>query len=374
MTASVFPQDYRDSRAAFVRRARGAGAGLVTLSHPLQGSDGEAVATDVACFGPEHASRVLIVVSGTHGAEGLCGAGIQAALLERRVHAEHAGAVRIVLVHALNPHGFLDLRRTNEDNVDLNRNFIDHDGGHPDDSAYAEVHADLVPEDWDGPSRARADAALARYVGERGAAALQAAVSRGQYSFADGLFYGGRAAAWSNRTWRRILSSYASAARYLAVVDLHSGLGARGACELISGAAPGSREHSVAGWWFGDELVVPGLDSTAPPATGFMAGSLAQVLPDAHGALVVAEFGTLPFDVVFNALRADNWLHARPGRAQRDSRLWRETKATMEEAFVGRDAAWQEAVTERGVAIVRRALGGLLDTLDGNTARRGVAQ
>ena len=97
-------------------------------AHPLPGSDGLVVATDVASFGRREARRVLIVVSGTHGVEGLCGAGVQLGLLDRSLPGVLDDDVRLVLVHALNPHGFLGLHRTNEDNVDLNRNFVAHDG------------------------------------------------------------------------------------------------------------------------------------------------------------------------------------------------------------------------------------------------------
>jgi hypothetical protein len=355
----AFPAGYRDSREAFLARCRAAGATLQSHPHPLRGSDGEGVATDVASFGPREARRVLFDVSGTHGVEGLCGAGIQLDLLDRGLGRTPGKDQRVVLVHALNPHGFLDLHRTTEDNVDLNRNFVAHDGRYPDDAAYSEVHPLLVPEEWEGPTRRAADRALDEYVAQRGARSLQAAVSRGQHTYADGLFYGGRAASWSNRLWRSLLREHAGSATHVAVLDLHSGLGARGACELISGATAGSAELDAARQYFGEELVFPGLDSTAPAGSGYMGLSIAEELPHARGALVVAEYGTEPFDRVFNALRADNWLITHGHRVDQPRR--RDMRAEMAATFVGRDAAWQQAVLERGHAICRRALAGLGD-------------
>ena len=46
--------------------------------------------------------------------------------------------VAIVLVHALNPFGFAWRRRWNENNVDLNRNFLDDRSFLDGDAAYAE--------------------------------------------------------------------------------------------------------------------------------------------------------------------------------------------------------------------------------------------
>jgi hypothetical protein len=370
MTTGDFPADYRTSRADFLELCSGVGARVESFEHPRVGSDGRSVATDVAWFGAADAERVLLVVSGTHGVEGLCGAGVQLALLRRGLHQQLDSRVRLGLVHALNPHGFLDLRRTNEDNVDLNRNFLDHAGPYPDDSAYAELHALLVPADWDGPTRAAADAQLVELAASRGPAALQAAISGGQYTFANGLFYGGRAPAWSNVLWRELLQRCSARLRYLAVVDLHSGLGQRGACELISGAAPGSSELRLARSWFGEGIVFPGLTSTAPAAVGYMGSSLAQCVAHAGSALVVAEIGTVPFDRIMQALRADNWIHA---YGERNSSLWRDTKAQMEGAFVGRDSDWQETVAARAVAVCERALAGLLDTADEKLVAAGAA-
>jgi hypothetical protein len=361
VSIALFPRDYRASRRAFLDACSAGGAGVETFYHPLVGADAEPAAVDVACFGPADAVRVLIVICGTHGVEGLCGAGMQLGLLRAGVQNELGTRVRLVLVHALNPHGFLELRRTNEDNVDLNRNFVDHARPYPTNDAYSEVHPMLVPCEWEGPQRTAADEALARFVAMRGMGALQAAVSAGQYSFPDGLFYGGRAPAWSNVLWRALLYRVAGRARFAAVIDLHSGLGRRGACELISGARPGSIEHRLAERWFGAQIVFPGLTSTAPAAGGYMGTSLAEVLPDVASALVVAEIGTVGFEEILSVLRADNWQHA---HGRRDSKQWRETKAAMRAAFVGSDADWSEAVVGHAIEVCRRAIAGLLDTPD----------
>lgn len=346
--SQCFSPSYAVARERFLEGAAARDAQLSLFEQ----SDG--LATDIACFGPDGAANVFIVISGTHGVEGFCGSGIQNALLRSALIEQLPDDTALVFVHALNPHGFAYLRRTNEDNVDLNRNFLNHAAGtYPDDAAYSEVHAALVPESWSGPTRIAADAALARYAAEHGAAVLQAATCRGQFSHADGLFYGGRKPVWSNTVWRSILQTHAQNAKRLAVLDIHSGLGARGACELICGARPGSREHQLARHWFGEDLVFPGSTSTAPEAKGYMGDSIAQTLPAVEGALVVAEFGTLEFAAVLQALRADNWLHA---RGQPDSPMGRDIKQEMRRAFTGDDEQWQRAVVDRSLELVRHTL------------------
>jgi hypothetical protein len=359
-TAGAIPASYAASRRAFRRRCAALGLPLSQWTlDDHRGPAGEELATDVARIGPGDAARLLVLVSATHGIEGFCGAAVQNALLAGDPAAMLPPDSAILLIHALNPYGFAHLRRTNEDNVDLNRNFLDFSRPTPPNPAYDEVHPLIVPDDWDGPARAAADRALAGFVAERGARALQAAVSGGQWDHADGLFYGGAAPSWSNRAWFEILGRHAAAARLVAVIDFHTGLGARGACELISGAAANSDELVLATRWFEGDIVFPGLSSTAPAAQGFMGATLAGALPDARGALVVAEFGTVPFEPILAALRADNWLHARGDPA---SPLGAAIKAGMRAAFYGTDAAWREAILDRGFALIRHALAAMAAT------------
>ena len=48
-----------------------------------------------------------------------------------KVARQVAGRLGVVLVHGLNPYGFAHFTRTTENNVDLNRNFIDRSEGPP---------------------------------------------------------------------------------------------------------------------------------------------------------------------------------------------------------------------------------------------------
>ena len=63
----------------------------------------------------------------------------------------HAGDrpadVRVVMIHALNPYGMAWVRRVNEDNVDLNRNFIDwSEPSSGECTDYDTIAADVVPD------------------------------------------------------------------------------------------------------------------------------------------------------------------------------------------------------------------------------------
>ena len=72
-------------------------------------------------------TSALVVSSGLHGVEGFFGSAVQIAWLEGhagRLAGDASRPPALVFVHAINPHGFAWRRRWNENNVDLNRNFL----------------------------------------------------------------------------------------------------------------------------------------------------------------------------------------------------------------------------------------------------------
>lgn len=340
---------YRAARADFVARARAAGARLHTYRNPA----GPQLSTDVAVLGAPDPARTLLVVSGTHGIEGHAGSAIQ----RHRLAGLAAAGCRVVLVHALNPYGFEHDRRVNEDNVDVNRNFQDF-AGLPVNVDYRRVHPLLVPADWEGPAHQRAQQELLGVLAELGLERLQTAVTRGQHEFADGLFYGGRTPTWSNLTLRRIVREQLAGARQVAYVDLHTGLGARGAGETIfrGGDDAGALARALA--WYG-----PGVTSSeagtssSTPIGGNTARAVVQELP--AGTLVTAitlEFGTREGLAVLAALQGDNWFAAAGRRGEARHTPIREA---MLEAFAPRDGQWRRQVLRRGGEVLDQALAGL---------------
>ena len=62
--------------------ARIANASIHRYDNPTKGPAGEALSCDVARVGPEDAQKIVVAISGTHGAEGFCGSGAQVAMLD----------------------------------------------------------------------------------------------------------------------------------------------------------------------------------------------------------------------------------------------------------------------------------------------------
>jgi len=351
--ALLFPRDYAEARSRFTVLADAAGFSRISHVHPsARGPLGEELVCDVAWRGPTDPDTLLLINSGTHGVEGFCGSGCQAALLTDAVLDTLPPTTAVLLVHAINPYGFAWLRRTNEDNVDLNRNFVAFDDAKAN-PAYDEIHGWLIPEDWDGPARAEADTSIARFIESRGARSFQSALSTGQYQHPDGLFYGGREPSWSNRVWRSILSAHCMRARTVIGVDLHTGLGPCGIGEAI--CVTDEAEFRRARALFGEDVTwTGGADSVSARVTGSLVHAAHEELGQGRLTMIGLEYGTHPIDVTLEALRAEAWLSA---RGHLDTAQGRAIKQALRDAFFVDEPEWKRAVVRRFFDLVKRSAG-----------------
>ena len=357
-TESYFGYNYSSARHLFVDAAASGADAAWCFPHPGDGPDQEELALDIAWLGPPDASQVAIIGSGTHGAEGLCGSGCQVGMLQQDFRSLLPADTALVLVHGNNPHGFAHIRRVNEHNIDLNRNFVDFSAELPEPSAYAELHPWLVPSDWTGAAREAADTAIADYIERVGHVAYQRAMSQGQYAFRDGLFYGGTEPSWSRRTLEEFARKRLTHAKRVAIVDFHTGLGPRAYGEIIGRGSADDPRYQRARAWYGDDVrsALVG-DSASVPLNGTIDYGYQRACPQAEVTAVTLEFGTLPFDQVSDAIRADNWLYARGGGSE--SKLFADIKAQIRAAFYGDDADWRASIWARGQEVVRQALRGV---------------
>jgi hypothetical protein len=355
--SEYFSATYADARAKFLTAARRAGADPAAHVHPLRGPAGEELATDVAWLGPGNAQSVLVMSSATHGVEGFCGSAVQTAWLEDGGARQRPEQVAVLLIHAVNPHGFAWLRRANEDNVDLNRNWIDFTRPPPMNAGYDQLRDAICPRDWSAETLARTEAELEAYAAEHGDRGLQAAVTGGQWNDPKGVFYGGQSPTWSRRIITSILTERLHRARHVAILDFHTGLGRYGYCERILPATPGDPSIARAAAWFGVGNAHPGSEASASAAVqGDNLTGAARVLPHAEVTAMALEFGVAPLWTMLNAVRADCWLHT---HGELHSELGKTIKTRLKAAFCADDAVWEGMLLGQALSICRQALTGL---------------
>ena len=355
---SFFSANYPEARDKFLKSCAALGLPVESHLNPnAKGAFGEDLFMDVARIGSRTTSKVLFLMSGTHGVEGYCGSGVQIGFLQTEFFAQLPEDLSVVLIHAMNPYGFSHDRRVNEDNVDLNRNFRDFSSQGLPHSDYSKIHAHILPEDWEGPARAAANKQLALFIEEHGMRTFQTAVSGGQYQHADGVFYGGNRPTWSNEAFRQVVRDHAQDAETVGLLDFHTGLGPYGYGELIS---LGSLDQkSFARNWFGDQVTDPDAGtSSSAPVVGTVGHGVAEVLNDAHIAFIALEYGTRDLTQVLTALRADNWLYH---KGDVSSDLGKSIKAEIRDAFYPDEETWKEMIWTRASEVTSKALKGLGD-------------
>ena len=252
---SPFSGSYREAREKFAEAAQAAGASLSSIAHPLTGPRGEELAIDTAWLGPPDAGTILLCISGVHGAEGYAGSGAQIAWLTTRTGRALPEGVAALFIHGANPWGFAHGLRGTEDNIDINRNWLDHARPHPANPLYAEIHDALCPQDLSAKSVDAMLDAGGRFVQAHGQWALEDAISRGQYSHPDGYHFGGTHYAWSTLKLQELLRTSLARARHVAYADFHSGPVGNGETIFLCFSPQGSPEHARAGSWWGEDAL-----------------------------------------------------------------------------------------------------------------------
>ncbi len=345
---------YVDARAAFLEAAASANARLTSIPHPLTGLDGEPLFVDVAEVGPDidSDSNVIIVVSGTHGVEGYLGSALQRHHLET-LDPDPTGGPTLVFVHALNPHGFSWVRRVNEDNVDLNRNFIDWSSPVPQNADYADIAEALVPGSWSEDDQQRTLGVLMESLEVIGLERFQQIVSGGQYDHPTGIFYGGAEPTWSNRWLTEFLTERLRAVERVAIIDLHTGLGPWGHGELISSSAPGSPMFDRQTEWWNEVTSLLDGSSVSAELAGEWMGSIGALAPHAELTSIAIEYGTVDPITVLQSLRADAVLHASGDPTGPAAAAIRHQ---VRGAFVDDDPAWLEGCWPRYRAVVTASI------------------
>jgi hypothetical protein len=362
LVAACFSPSYASARAKFLLAADRAGARVDVLVNTVAvAPDGGTLSTDVAVLGPADAETALLVFSGTHGPEGFVGSAAQIALLEAIGAGAQPPPVRVVLVHAINPWGFAHVSRTTENNVDLNRNFIDWSAPPPVNEAYAELHPLLCPTQWTPQALESANAARAAWIATHGQDRYVDVTNKGQYSHSDGLNYGGSGREWSNQALETIVARHLAGVKRIALIDWHTGLGERGEpFFLCFNEQGGPGWQRACAWWGSERVETKGGfgGSGRPKYTGLLFHGVEQFASGAEVTGAVVEFGTGDMDEMRLALQVDRFLKfgGELPAAQRAA-----MRERLLDAFSPFSPDWQRSTLGHAIEIQHQALRGAAD-------------
>lgn len=343
---TLFPADYYAGREAFLAAAKAANARIETFEHPTARGPGDRpIWIDVATLGDEDAPFGLGFVSGTHGPEGYVGTAAQVGFLTSNL-LDKATGLRVVLLHAHCAFGYAWDTRFNEDNIDLNRNYLDFDQKPwPVNEGY-EALADIIElQDLEPETLEASNRAMLVFAMENGFPALQAAITAGQYSHANGLFWGGNGPSWSRNIMESSFVGALKNCKRTIIIDWHTGLGPPGYGEVIYQKRIGTPEWEAGQRVFEDQCCSP-LDGTSSSAAlnGTLDTALEALLAPAETIFVALEFGTVETKEVISATRAASWLHTKGDRHGPQSA---EIRATSKAAFTLDTPQWRADVWVR---------------------------
>ena len=357
-----FSETYAHARARFLAMANERGAQVESISAQTKVAVEPEPFTDVALIGPRDASRSLVVVSGTHGPEGLTGSACQQALLDELGDADLPEGVSVLLVHAINAWGVAKGLRCTEEGMDLNRNYADFDAGLPllesANAEYDAMHAFLhrlageVPADAfvaDGPSL------LVKTCGEDAVNTL----FQGQYRHADGVGFGGFVRSAARRRFEHAVTRYLPASEKVAVVDLHTGLGPHGTGLKLSAVEADSKQAARAKRWYGDDVILINDPASNLPYRVFGATSVgvARALPNAQIVGLTLEYGTFEVDGLVRCILAEFLIrHRREGL---DDEIEEKLKRDIDAFFYPTDDDWRRRVIAQALTVFSQALAGL---------------
>ena len=228
--AESFRTDYEDIRLHLQELSDGLGAEFA--SHPIDESDGLYI-DSFYLPSRDTQTNLVVLTTGVHGIEGYIGAAMLDVFFGEIYPTLDHSDTGVLVVANVNPYGMKHLRRYNENNVDLNRNFIlDWDSfDRASNQEYPKVDTFLGPTGKIGNAlwhEAGFYLSLAKTAITEGADTISDALLTGQYEYPEGVYYGGDGDE-SSTVYLKDVFAWCLESRYENIVhiDIHSGYGPR---------------------------------------------------------------------------------------------------------------------------------------------------
>jgi hypothetical protein len=243
---SYFPSGFDESQKRFWENCRHQIAGPDDFCgrFPLPSPTDKDLTIDYGFFSRGN-DRLIVIQSGIHGSEAMTGAAVQQLVLKEYLTRLLDRHFDVFLIHALNPYGFKYGRRTDEFNVNLNRNFAvdakDYGKRNPD---YERLRSLFEPTGAVRDVGLSAFGIHARFIGRVigdgfSATPLTIGLDSGQYLHPKGMNYGGSAPAQQVAFLKKTLGPImARPYRKILFLDFHTGLGKSGELAIIEGVHP----------------------------------------------------------------------------------------------------------------------------------------
>jgi predicted deacylase len=348
-----YSPDYFAAKRRFVAACERLGIERQSLRLDAPSPTGEPLTIDVAVAGAGRSSRALVVSSGVHGVEGFLGSAVQLAFLEQlSPNWRPRSGSAVILIHAVNPFGFAWQRRFNEDNVDLNRNFLLDDEEYAGAPPLCGAFRQALMRRSNRMKLATVASRLALLAMRHGSRSFWETLPVGQYEYPDWLFFGGSARSQSAAQLDGFFPLLLDTCEEVVHLDFHTGLGRWGDCKLL---LPERDSAANASWWgrhFGvSQVVESNAAGDAYQIRGGFGSWLQARFPQARYRFATAEFGTYSPLRVVRALADELHFHAQAGTRFANH----PARQRLTDTFVPRSVRWRTRALETGLSLIWQA-------------------
>ena len=353
-----FAAEYVTARQRILDCAEKMNLEVETMNITPKGPHNETLSTDIFWIGPTDASKLILHTSGVHGVEGFPGSAAAVWIMEgiRKKHLKLPDGCAIAFAHIINPWGMAWLRRVNEDNADLNRNFLppgEAYEGEPEN--YSKLDHLLNPTSMQN-GREYYTIRASWHAFKLGFSNAKQAVQEGQYTRPKSLQYGGSELAESSRNFVDWCERKLADVDKIVWIDFHTGLGPFGVDSLL--VAEGADETQLK-LRYGKRIqpLDPKKGVAYKIRGGIQAGIEAR-FPDKEWTSITQEFGTIKPIPLLKLARAENRLTQWSGKPPLRL-LQSKERREMLEAFSPKSLKWRKMILQRSRAIIADAIGHL---------------
>lgn len=358
MSSPFWPEDYFASRQKFIELGQSIGAVMESHAVSARGPQSELLSVDVASVTSEEDKHLIIITCGVHGVEGFLGAAVQIEFLQMLAGRGKPADMGIVLIHAANPWGYAHLRRVDENNIDVNRNFID-SSTKPSTTPNGYAALDPVINSQQPPALSGElkywQKAFGLIVRNRGVGRLFATIAQGQYDFPKGVFYGGLKTGESCQLLQNLVTRFAADVDMVSVLDIHSGLGRSGTAMLIGNTNTVSEDKRKR--WiqklYNKRTYLDNDANNAYDATGTFSLWCQKALRHKRYLYLCIEVGTVNPITLFSAMRRENQAHH---WAKLNSKAYYKTKNALRAVFAPHSLRWKRKSITQAMDVVEKTM------------------
>ena len=350
-----FATEYVTARQRLLDRAEKMELEIETMPISAKGPHDETLSTDFLWIGPSDAKKLILHTSGVHGVEGFPGSASAMWVLDGLATNQLSlpEDCAMAFAHAINPWGMAWLRRVNEDNADLNRNFLppgEAYEGEPEN--YAKLDHLLNPK---GMKKGREYYTIRAvwHSFRMGFANAKQAVQEGQYTRPLSLQYGGGKLAESSQNFINWCEKKLTHVERIVWIDFHTGLGPFGIDSLL--VAEGVDEDSLKTRYGKRIQPLDPAKGVAYKIRGGIQAGIEARFPEKDWTNITQEFGTIKPIPLLKLARAENRLTQWSGKPPLRL-LQSDERRNMLDAFNPRSLKWRKMILQRSRAIIEDAI------------------